>query len=302
MGEFLLIAAAIVGCAFAANILLNVLSRSGGSMFVGATFAVIFLGAYAASFVLDMIMLAWTSELPTPNIIWPSITWSLISYSLLFAASGRRVPFTARAIPFWIIGGIAMLSSFVHARNVATAIALLLGGTTYASLAAQKNVGVSENAGAGAQPNARHSVAPTIGPYHLNMKTADVAHLVELTQAEKKALNTAIAFKNEQIFHAPAVEFAGVGWDIILGAVAGSVYKVSALVAIENRAKSDGVWTNLKLKLESRLGPPADSTTAIIAWDTDDGNVVLNRAETSGTCVIALTITSQNVSSFVRIK
>jgi len=195
-----------------------------------------------------------------------------------------------------------MLSSLVHPRNLVAALALILAGIAYPTSAAKwsgKEAGIVEGRG---EAKVRRGVAPTIGPYRLGMKTADASNLVELTPAEKKALNAAIEFRNERTFRAPSAEFAGATWDMILGAVDDHVYKLSALLVLESREQRDGMWRNLDGTLRTRLGTPAATAATLLAWDTEDGNVVLNRAEAGGAYVVVLTLTSRAVSGFVRVK
>jgi cytochrome c-type biogenesis protein CcmH/NrfG len=195
-----------------------------------------------------------------------------------------------------------MLGSLVHSRNVVAAIALILAGIAYGSAAAQQGGaqrGATEERG---KPKVRRGLAPRIGPYYLGMKTGEVHHqLVELTQTEKEALSLVVEFKNERIYHAPPAEFAGVSWDIVLGAVDDEVYKVSALLVLDSREERDGVWRNLEAVLRTRLGVPATAAATIISWDTEDGNVVVNRAETGGAYAAVLTLTSRAVSGFARV-
>jgi hypothetical protein len=151
-------------------------------------------------------------------------------------------------------------------------------------------------------PTRRAGLAPTIGAYRLDMNTTDVSRLVELTPPEKEALNIAVEFRNERIYHAPHAEFADVTWDIVLGAVDSHVYKISALLMVQNRGQRDTMWRSVDGKLRTLLGGPASTTTTILAWDTEDGNVVMTRAEAGGAYALVLTLTSRAVSSFVRIK
>jgi hypothetical protein len=134
------------------------------------------------------------------------------------------------------------------------------------------------------------------------MNTDDVSKLVELTASEKEALNLAVEFRNERIYHAPHAEFSGVTWDIVLGAVDSRVYKVSALSVLENREQRDRIWRNLEGVLRTRLGTPATATATIVTWDTEDGNVVVDRAEAGGDYAVVLTLTSRAVSGFARLK
>jgi hypothetical protein len=303
MGAFLVITTVIVGAALAANALLNVFARSSsGALLVGGTFTVVAAGAYATAFVFDMITLAWTGELPTANIVWPCVTWSLIAFSSLVVGARRPVPFAARATPFWLVGVLAMFSSILYPRNLVAGIALILGGIAYGSVSAQRGGGAAGTMEERGQPKVRRGHAPTIGPYRLDMNTAEAAKLVELTPAEKKALNVTVEFKNERIYHAPPAGFAGASWEIVLGAVDGRVYKVSALLVLENREQRDRMWRNLDGLLRTPLGTPATAVATIITWDTEDGNVVMNRADTGAAYAVVLTLTSRAVTGFVRIK
>ena len=301
MGGFLLIAAAIVGSAVVANALLNALGRFGRPILVASTFVVVGAGAVATGFLFHMITLAWAGELLLANIVWPCITWSLVSFSALLVGAGRPVPFAARAVPFWLLGGFTMFSSLAHPRNFIPAMALILVGIAYGSAAAQRGGRAAGTADDG-KPKVRRGLAPAIGPYRLDMKADDAPKLVELTPVEKKALNLDAEFRNERIYHAPPAEFAGVSWEIVLGAVDGRIYKVSALLVVEDREQRDRMWRNLDGLLRTPLGPPATVAATIITWDTEDGNVVINRAGAGGAYAVVLTLTSRAVSGFVRIK
>jgi hypothetical protein len=298
---FLLIIVAVLGSAFAVNMLLNVAGRSHRRILICLTYVIVGAGAYAASFVLDMLTQAWAGNLPPANILWPCINWSLIAIASLIVCAGRSVPFAILATPFWIVGALAMVSSIAHPRNLVMAVVLMIGGIVYCAVAAQHG-GASGTAETAGQPKVRHGHAPAIGPYQLDMNAGDVTQLVELTPAEKKALNAAVEFKSEKLYHAPPAEFAGESWEIIFGAVNSRVYKISALLVLENREQRDGMWRNLDDLLRTPLGAPANQAENIIVWDTEGGNVLMNRVAGEGTFVVVLTLTSRAVSSFVRIK
>src|SRR5260370_40177333 len=134
------------------------------------------------------------------------------------------------------------------------------------------------------------------------MKTGEVAKIVELTPSERKALNLAVEFKSERIYNAPPADFAGTSWEIILGAVDNRVYKVSAVLVLENHEQRDRMWRNLDGQFRTSLGTPAIASEDIITWDTEDGNVVMNRADTGAAHVVVLTLTSRAVSGYARIK
>jgi hypothetical protein len=187
-------------------------------------------------------------------------------------------------------------------RNLVAAIVLVLGGIVYGLITVQRSGGAAGTPEERGQSKVRRGHAPTIGPYRLDMNTGEIPKLVDLTPSERKALNLGVEFKGERIYHAPGADFAGASWEIILGAVDNRVYKVSALLVLENREQRDRMWRNLDGQLRTPLGAPALASADIITWDTEDGNVVMNHADTGGAYFVVLTLTSRAVSSYVRIK
>jgi hypothetical protein len=301
MGWFIVVVGLVGASALATNAALNVLARLGRFALALGVFLVSSVGAVAAGFLLYMMTLAWAGELPPRNIVWPCLTWALISISALVAGSGRPVQFAFRATPWLLVGGFTMLSSTEHPRNMAAAVAIVLVGLAYGARAGQAAPCVAGASEDSAQ-KLRRGVAPTIGPYHLDMKTTALLRLSELTPNERAALGASIQFKNERIYHAPPGTFAGASWEIILGAVDDQVYKVSALLTWATQGPRDAQWRNVDAQLRPSLGSPANASTTIMTWDTDDGNVVMNRAEGGGAYVLVLTLTSRAVSGFVRVK
>jgi hypothetical protein len=157
-------------------------------------------------------------------------------------------------------------------------------------------------AGETSGPENRCRLAPSIGPYHLESKATDFSGLVELTQAEKEALVIGVEFRDEHIFKAPPAEFAGIEWEIVVGAMENSIYKISALFSIGNRGQRDNMWRYLDDLLRKLLGTPATEAQTIIIWDAEDGNVVMNQTDFSGEFFIVLTLTSLSVRNFVLAK
>jgi hypothetical protein len=290
----------IVVSSVAITALLNLLARISRPAVVVGTMAVSGIGAVSAGFLLYIVSIAWVGEIPAGNIVWPCLTWSTIVVGSLMAGAGRGMHFVVRATPWLVLGGITMLGAITQARKFVPAVVLLLMGIAYGSVAgaraASKDVDQSVNS------TIRRGRAPAVGPYKIDMKTSEISRLVELTQAEKAALGAAVEFRNEHIYHAPPADFAGARWEVVLGAVDSQVYKVSALLSSPGRAQRDTMWRNVDTRLRATLGAPAEATAALMAWDTEDGNVVVNQAEGGGAYVLVLTITSSAVSGFVRIR
>jgi hypothetical protein len=152
----------------------------------------------------------------------------------------------------------------------------------------------------GSEPKATRGSAPTLGQYRLDMRASDVFDLAEVSAVEKDALQLAVEFRNERLYHAPPADFAGSTWEIMLGTVDGWVYKVSALVAVGARDTRNAIWGKVDAILRTQLGAPSSSTKNILIWDTEDGNVVLNRADSGGVFAVVITLTSRAVTGFAR--
>jgi len=146
----------------------------------------------------------------------------------------------------------------------------------------------------------RRSNAPILGSYHLDMKIDSVSGLSEISAAEKAALQLVMNFKNSRIFHAPHALFAGLTWEFLLGTVDGNVYKVSALTKLHSDETRNIAWQNVLGVLQNQLGMPETLAANILAWDTRDGNVILNRSDSNSEIVI--TLTSSAIRKFDRIR
>ena len=137
---FLLIPAAATVAFLLTCALLDFLERSRRSLFVAVTFLVVGIGVYAASFAIDMIVQAHFGQLRGASIVWPCCTWFLIAWFALASCARRQSPLWARTAPFWILGGVVAIASFVHLWNLITAILLLLGGIAYGFLVGPQSI------------------------------------------------------------------------------------------------------------------------------------------------------------------
>jgi hypothetical protein len=298
MTGFLLIAAVVTGLSLVANASLNTLQRSGKLILIAGTLVVVALGAYAASFVLDMVILSWAGEIPRGNIIWPCMTWSLISTCALVVGARRSTPFAVRIVPFAIFGGLAMIAAIAQPRNVVSALVLILGGVLYGWAAGR--------AGDSSQTRAREvsrqglPVAIAIGGYRIDTPVSGSHQLVELTVEEYKFF--ARIFKNEKTYKAPPAEFLGRSWNVMLGTVAGRVWKVAAFVELDNIAEARRLTDDVMRYCISHLGKPTEERPGLITWDTRDGNVILQTASVMGTGAINLFVTSSAASAFERLR
>ena len=124
------------------NALINwlALSRKYKRIFIGATFVVVGVGAYATSFVVDMVVGVFAGLATTTGVIWPCLTWSQIALISLAICVGRPVPFLIRAAPYWLFGVMALIASLASGWNLITATLLILGGFTYGIFGGQSSI------------------------------------------------------------------------------------------------------------------------------------------------------------------
>ncbi len=289
----------IIGLSLVTKQLLLNLRPSHRLIFLCGTFVVVAIGAYAASFVLDMVMLAWAGDLPLCKIVWPSITWSVISIGALFVGTGRAfTPAAIRILPFAIFGGLGMATAIVHPKNIAPALILILGGVMYAW--SPGIAGESPQRMAIGVPRQSLPSSFDIGGYRIDTQVSASQKLVELTPKEYKIF--ARMFKNEKTYYAPPATFLGRSWNIMLGTVGGHVWKVAAFVEIENIAEAKRITDAAMRYCISTLGEPAEQQSGITTWDTRDGNVILQTATVMGTEAINLFVTSRSAGSFELIR
>ncbi|MBI3618805.1 hypothetical protein HY213_02090 [Candidatus Peregrinibacteria bacterium] len=136
------------------------------------------------------------------------------------------------------------------------------------------------------------------GSYRLNTKVDGISGLTEISVAEKEALHLNVEFKNELIYNAPSADFAGLNWEMMLGTVDGKIYKISALLSVRTPDDRNAIWDKVEAVLRMQLGMPASSRASMLIWDTDDGNIIVNRADAGGAYVVVITLTSHTVGEF----
>jgi len=290
--------AGIVALSLAANACLKALERSNRALLIAATFVVLAIGAYSASFVLDMLMSALLGELPADNVILPGTTWSIVSVCALMVGARRSVPAAVRSLPFLIFGGLAMAATAFHSRNIVTALVLILGGLGYAWASGT----VRQSPRAGSDRPSREGLPPSfaIGRYRINAPASSWKDLVELTPGEYKFF--ARVFKNERTYEAPPATFLGRPWKVMLGTVDGRIYKVAAFVEFDDKPEAERVTSAAMHYCTSQLGKPAEEKPGLVTWDTRDGNVILQTASIMGTVTVNVFVTSSAVRSFARLE
>jgi hypothetical protein len=269
------------------------LSRRLRPIFIGVAFVVVGIGAYAASFVTDMIAQAVLGQLPSANIVWPCITWSLIALCSLVICAQRPVPFLARTLPFWILGGMALVASLAHSWNLITAIALILGGFIYGFFAGQRGRTNSSS-------KSRESAEPcfSIGQYSIDTTIDELHDLTPLSHEEIVALNPGARFDGEEIWHSPGAQFMGLRWDTILATVNRAIYKIS-IQWTGPRHQAGTACREITIYCTKNYGRQKDvdfQGSDLTVWHASDGNITLQMVNVGPESLLTVTVTSRKIS------
>jgi hypothetical protein len=273
------------------------LSRRLRPIFILVTFVVVGMGAYAASFVTDMIAQAYFGQLRSANILWPCITWSLIALCSLAICSRRPVPFLARATPFWLFGGMALVASLAHPWNLMTAISLILGGVLYGLFAGQRG---RTNLSSKSRESAESCFS--IGQYSIDTTIDELHDLIPFSPEETVALNPGTRFDGEEIWHSPDAQFAGLQWNTILATVNRAIYKIS-IQWTGPRHQAGTACREITIRSTKNYGKQEDiifQGSDLTVWHASDGNITLQMVNMGPESLLTVTMTSRKVSQLKR--
>jgi hypothetical protein len=135
----------------------------------------------------------------------------------------------------------------------------------------------------------------SIGPYKVDMMVGELRGLFPLSVEELVALNTAVQFEGEQIWHAPEADFMDHKWDTILGTVNGRIYEI-AIQRTGPRHQTGQAYREILTHCTRLYGRGKNS----MLWDASDGNIVLDSANSGDQGILNVFVTSQKVRQFKR--
>jgi hypothetical protein len=115
-----------------------------------------------------------------------------------------------------------------------------------------------------------------LGDYRLNMELQEIKGLKELTMEEYDV------FKRESlqdsIYHADPTEFVGRSWNIMVGAIEGSLYEIGANLETSSQEKTEEIVRSVFKYCEQFLGTPSKEKPGLFIWDTNTGSIVFQFA------------------------
>ena len=210
----------------------------------------------------------------------------------------RPVPFLARAAPFWLFGGTALVASLAHPWNLITAIVLILGGVAYGLFAGQRGR-------TNWSSKSRESAEPcfSIGQYSIDTTIEELLDLTLLSPEEIVALNPGTMFDGEEIWHSPDTQFVGLQWNTILATVNRTIYKIS-IQWTGSRHEAGTACREITIHSTKNYGKQEDIVfqgSELTVWHASDGNITLQMVNMGPESLLTVTMTSRKVSQFKRI-
>jgi hypothetical protein len=137
-----------------------------------------------------------------------------------------------------------------------------------------------------------------VGGYVLNMMLQDTSGLREFSQTEYEVMRR--QFVGEKIWHAAEVDFIHRArpWNLWLGTVEDRLYKIAPFFETWEKNEANEAASDALTFCNQHLGEPAEQRTGLFTWDTTDGNVILQTAETREGFAVNLFLTAGTVREF----
>ena len=118
-----------------------------------------------------------------------------------------------------------------------------------------------------------------IGSYSLGGSIQEIRGLIEFSPQEYALIPK--EFEGGANYNVPPVTFLGRPWRMSLGTVNGRIYKIAPYLKLKSKLEANKVAMATMQFCIEKLGKPAEQKTGLFIWDTTDGNVILQTAETA---------------------
>ena len=143
----------------------------------------------------------------------------------------------------------------------------------------------------------------SVGEYEIDKDIKGLRELSLLSNQEALALGLEFEFEAEAMWRAPDVEFMNQQWEVILGTVARSIYKISlqwtgpSEIGKQISKDVNRLLSGLhgQASSQSYLGLKMDF------WKAANGNLILHNGNMGVETILTVTITSDMVAQFARI-
>jgi len=133
----------------------------------------------------------------------------------------------------------------------------------------------------------------SVGRCSLLTRISDIRILRELSQQEYVLFPKEC--KDEVIYHAMPVHFAGRKWKVMVSSVHGRVYKWHAHNNVGMDEDQDAIAGKVTRFCTGCLGATTEELSGFLFWDTGDGNVILQLARTDDLSEIVIVAISGEI-------
>ena len=132
--------------------------------------------------------------------------------------------------------------------------------------------------------------------YYLNMPVREVFELKELTPEEYAMFETAgvrMLFSEERMYHGRNILFASAVCKTVIGTSEGMIYRIAAQTGSLEKEVCSTVFGLTYRFLSREMGPPGPGATEEdCGWDSEEGNVILEKARAGEAYLVQICLTS----------
>ena len=150
------------------------------------------------------------------------------------------------------------------------------------------------------KPRAPAFTSFSIGPYGLDMEISGLSGLREFSKIEYREVTR--QFKSERIYYAPAVDFAGYNWKVLLNVVDRKIYKITAYIGTKDKDLANDATMNAFLYCKNQMGEPTKQRKEMFVWETMNGDISFQTTETTEGFGINLFLISHALRNFTQLR
>ena len=136
-----------------------------------------------------------------------------------------------------------------------------------------------------------------VDDYYLNVPVRESYNLKELSLEEYRMFESGgikRVFRDEKIYHGKDINFLDTVWNVTISATVGMIYKISLQNICTDRNESGQVFKAAYDYIFKEMGKHNEynPTTKRYAWDTVEGNAILDQASSMGQYGVQVFLTS----------
>ena len=112
---------------------------------------------------------------------------------------------------------------------------------------------------------------------------------------------------DERMYHVKDVRLQEVDWKLVVGGVAGKIYKIHLSFIADDKAGADRAFSSMRAHLESQMGKYNEHSTGpaprvgtpgdMYVWDRAEGNTILEERSVVGFWGVNVFLTAASVAN-----